>query len=29
LSASNPDSVELRLCSTAHDFCSDNHGDNG
>jgi hypothetical protein len=29
LSASNPGSVEQRLCSTAHDFCSDYHGDNG
>ena len=29
LSTSNPDSVELRLCGTAHDFCSDFHGDNG
>ena len=29
LSTSNPDSMELRLCSTAHDFCPDYHGDNG
>jgi hypothetical protein len=28
LSTSNPDSMELRLCSTARDFCPDYHGDN-
>jgi hypothetical protein len=29
LSTSDPDAMELRLCSTAHDFCPDYHGDNG
>lgn len=26
---SYPDASEQRLCSTAHDFCRDFHGDNG
>jgi hypothetical protein len=25
----NPESMQQELCDTAHDFCSDFHGDNG